>query len=233
MLTMKSEAQTDRLGNTVFSVTLTDPDTGKEEARTISMDDYISLLTGSRVEVLKYINIPSGFLPKGVREASLNSTRSYIVDWVVPGKKRPFYYGRGDKIAKRYVVPFPTLAFFLDVRDGYVRDKRVFALKEGDETLYQYPFGNVGSGGSICMGNIVDKELSESVDNFTDDFFSGVTNDDLWSKDNISVGSWTQPKLLEEASKLDVFPEKWLVRKDSYTPANLKVLDEMVRKASV
>lgn len=222
-MTLKSEALTDQTGNTVFRVELTDK-SGIQRVRTISLEDYITLLQGAKVTKGHYVHLKEGFLPEGVRDAFISDQRNYIVSYVVPGRKRAFLYQNGySQRPKRHVVPYPDLAFILQVSEGHVSIKKVFALK--GEELCNYPFGNVSRSGDICMGNIESKDLESSVDSFTDDFFMGVTNNDYFDPRMKNTEGFDQPKLLHKLSGLDKFPDRWLVTKNK----NLTDMDREVQ----
>lgn len=77
--------------------------------------------------------------------------------------------------------------------------------------MFRYPFGNVSSNGSICMGNILTKKLSfEKADEFMELFFSGVTNNDYYDKSNILPG-YSLSKMINMLEKKKEFPKRWLV----------------------
>ena len=221
MVNFTSEAMTDRTGNTLFRVSLSD-ESGEARVRVISLEDYISLLQGSKKMNNHFVHLKEGFLPAGCRNAYVSDDRNYIVEYVVPGRIRMFLHQNGCN-RKRYMIPYPDLLFVLQVSEGHISVKKVFSLK-GDR-LCHYPFGNVSSSGEICMGNIDVKGLSESADSFTDDFFSGITNNDYFAPgENISE-KWDQQKLLHKLDGLDKFPNRWLIE----TGKNIADIDSYVQ----
>ena len=214
MLELKSQTRIDERGNTVFDVTIKTSD-GREKKRSLSLSDYILLLSESKKATDEYITLPEGFLPENVIESCVASVHQYDIIWRVKGKKRCFLYRSiSSDEPKAYTIPFPDLIFRLHVDNDVIRAKECFASKEGDDHLYAYPFGNVSTSGEICMGNIQVTGLSQRVDTFTDDFFLGITNNDYWKiseRINIKGCDWSQQKLVDELTKRETFPSEWLM----------------------
>lgn len=217
----KSEALQDMTGHTLFRVIYTQKD-GKEIIKTISLEDYLSLLGSSVKEELQYSYIPEGFYPAGYIGGSFADTKNYTAVWKVEARKRTINHTR----AGRKMIPFPSLVFGLRVDRGYAQG-RVFALKNGNK-LYQYPFGNVSTSGSICMGNI-SSCTEEGPQIFEDDFFAGVTNDDYFSPGSHVSLKCSQVDLISKLVDKEKFPDKWLIG----SSGNISTVEELVKAYTV
>ena len=200
----------DKTGHPFVKVISTD-DNNKSTIRTLTITQFISILGGSTVEEREYVRLKDDFFPKTAKATYFSDYSNYSCVWEVPAKNRLLILNTalGEK---HFHVPFPKLVFRIVVRNGIVTSKECFAMKNGTDKLYHYPFGNVSSYGSICMGNIAAGEMSK-VSDFSDAFFSGITNNDYYGSDGngkVSV-QFTQEQLLEKLSKQKSFPDSFLV----------------------
>lgn len=214
-LSFSSQAVTDSLGQTFMKVSVTD-EHGMLTEKTLAMDDYISLLTGSTFQKMsKMLRI--GTLPEHYYDGSLSANDDgFRVILHYPACKRAISFG-----GKHWFVPFPNLIFFFQVKNGAVTQKYCFAVPTADITsetpLFRYPFGNVGSDGGICFGNISLKIGSiQHIEEACNAFFESVTNNDYYTE----IAGMKQEKLLKKLSKLDVYPNEWLLGTSEYEPCS-------------
>ena len=180
---------------------------GQVDVKSLNYKTYLSLLTKS-VHQNEYIQL--GEVPTGYKEAAYADRDTYKIFLCAPAQKRLMVYQGGH-----YWIPFPGCLFFLEVKKGAVCHKYVYCYADeeikDESRLFRYPFGNVSSNGSICMGNILTKRLSfEKADEFMDLFFSGVTNNDYYDKSNILPG-YSLSKMINMLEKKKEFPKRWLV----------------------
>ncbi len=196
----------DRAGNEFLQVQIKGSD-GIETVRTLTVHQFCQALGESLIDDVVIHKMRKDFFPKTAVESYFGDYQNYTCIWEVEPKKRVFVFSNG----RHYHIPYPRLVFKLVVRKGRVLKKECFALKgKRQKKLCRYPFGNVSSSGSICTGNI-DLSRIETVEDFSDEFFLGVTNNDYFNScSKVSVG-YTQEQLLDKLEKLDEFPEKWLV----------------------
>lgn len=202
---MKLEAvsQVNRAGVVSFRVSLTNEDKSVL-TKTLSPQSLILLLQNSCELKTEYMHI--GKLPEGYVDGAIASKDSFWVLIKVPAKKRLFVHVSGH-----YQIPYPDLIFFFKVDKGYLKEKKVFTIK--DQQLYHYPFGNVNMDGNICMGNISFESLQiNCMNRVIDDFFLGVTNNDYYMPGESVKVKYTQQTLLKKLSVMETFPDRWLVR---------------------
>lgn len=199
---------TDRVGNSFLRVRMI-ADDGMEVNKILTVPQLCKVLGNSLVkEDVPLHRVRNDFWPENTIEAFFGDYENYSCVWKVKGTTRVLVYG-----SKHYHIPFPDLIFKIRVNRGSIVDKQCFAVKEGDKSLYQYPFGNVSNNGYICTGNIKVEGLSEAVENFSEDFFLGKTNNDYYGDGKGRIKpACSQEKLLDKLEKLDAFPEKWLVK---------------------
>lgn len=194
----------DVFGRDCVSVTAKD---GKEVVeRTMTVSDFLKLFGDSLEVKPTFQKIEGDWLPDKYYDLQFFDTENWGIVFPVKTAKRLLVHTSGQ-----YEVWYPNLVFFLMVRNGAITEKNCFAVKEvvPDAELYRYPFGNVSSSGSICMGNI-DIDVRKGPMAFLDEFFLGVTNNDYYSSDCAVTQKWSQSKLLENLSKESSFPAKWL-----------------------
>lgn len=213
----KSEALVDKTGHTLFRCVYTQKN-GREIIKVISLEDYLGLLGSSVRETVTYSWIPEGFFPEGYLGGAFADTKNYTAVWRVPARKRTINHFR----AGRNLVPFPEMVFSVNVSGGRASG-RVFAVKR--DNLYQYPFGNVSTSGSICMGNIDVDMIEEGPSAFEEDFFAGVTNDDYFQPGVYVNLKGTQVDLIKRLVDKDKFPDKWLVR----SSGSVHTVEELLR----
>jgi len=208
-LSFISEPVFDPLGNVLMRVTLKEH--GIEEAKVLSLEDYMSVLGNNIYSNVKN-RIRIGRLPEGFFDGCISSDEAGTFDvvLVLDGMKRPVTYG-----GRHWYVPFPKLLFYVSVIDGAVHNKQCFALIDEDVTadssLYLYPFGNVDASGGICMGNIKTARLENimAANEFIANFFLSETNDDYY--EGKTVSGLSQAELLSRLRDKETYPAEWLV----------------------
>lgn len=156
--------------------------TEEQEGRTVAitekeipLKDFLSALEKAySVNARNVYQKPVGPFPEHTFMYCQGSHRDKIL-FYEPGKKRLFIQGE-----KAYMIYMPNVLFGLTFGE-FQKQYKAFDLYawiyEGDLTpqtrLYEYPFGHVYSGGSVCTGNsIVGKDLREIVDAAKDVFFN-------------------------------------------------------------
>ncbi len=191
-----------------FNVTLSETK-GTVVTRTTPFDEYKSLLGVSSKEKMSWIHCPKGFIPGSEDSGYLDgylSEDGWSAVWREKAAVRQLIHTSGH-----YRIPFPDLLFFVKMVKGIAQSKMVWAIDEND-TLYQYPFGNVSTRGDICMGNICLED--KSIKGFSEEFFLGKTNNDYFHpRDHVKV-SYPQDELLRRLDKKKEFPKRWLIKRD-------------------
>ncbi len=131
---------------------------GNEITKTISLDEYINLL--SENVKIKLPEVSSGFLPCGTL-ATWVSEKSRKALFFVPAEKQPLRVK--DKLV---FIPWPSILFLL----SSTGETHMWAMKETElmqvnenSKLYKWPFGHVYNDGSLCTGSVETKfkELSQ------------------------------------------------------------------------
>lgn len=208
---LKSELVFDELGNNMMRVTFSQD--GFESIKLLTMDNYLAILGDATFSNAKH-HVRIGCLPEGFYDGSISSIDPSTFDAVIiqPAQKRAMSYG-----GKHWYIPFPRLVFYLSVCNGHVTEKYCFALKNNepvskDTLVFTYPFGNVSENGSICMGNVITKNLDQisMTNEFIADFFMSETSNDYYEgKDKTGL---SQAELLYRLKEKDEFPEEWLTQ---------------------
>ena len=207
MISLKSEAKVDKCGHVYFRVSYMDGDALIQ--KDLSLADYRRVINESVEEETSWVDVPR--IPCMVYKAQVSSKGEmdgYRVLLYVKEQKFPFSYA--GNIMR---LPFPSLMFYLEVKGGVIRERKVFAVKDEficpNSELYFYPFGNVYEDGRICMGNInVSLPTMQDSEKFVDAFIEGRTNSDLARMKN-SMG-YTQTELIEKVREKEVYPKEYL-----------------------
>ncbi len=205
-----AECYESKRGDTLFSVKM-EKDDGQLILKELELSSFLKLLDSSVVREETYLHIKKDFIPHGYIDGHFVSDRTYTCVWEVKGKKRQLIYDprTADGSVKHHVLPFPDLVFGLSVLNGVRQSFYCYAKKEGGSKLCHYPFGNVSSNGSVCMGNISSKGITPL--STEEDFFLGVTNNDYYAGMEKCGMNWSQTRLFEELAGKDKYPDNWLV----------------------
>lgn len=206
----------DKGGNVFIETTMTG-ENGRQVQRTLNIEDFLHVLGKSIDKEVPLVPIKKDFFPKDYLSLNFGNYENYDCSFVVEPEKRVFVYRDGN----HYHIPYPKLLFKVSRRKNYITG-RVFALRSNGKSkkLYQYPFGNVADNGQICMGNI-ERGSIESVQDFAEEFFLGVTNDDYIGNGSRVKPGYNQSQLLNKLEKLDEFPDRWLVECNSVKYADI------------
>ena len=202
---MVSRTINDKVGHTMFEVTFT---TGKGEVvrKVLNPEEYASLIGASLKEVRqKSWRLKPEMIPEGFLDGVIADPKNYHIAFKVKGQVRHFVHTSGS-----YLIPFPDLVFVVRVSKGIVGGS-VYALKDGDDTLYQYPFGNVSTAGKICFGNIDPSAVvKRGPAVMTELFFTGKTNNDYIHEGSHIRSKLTQEELLQQLNGKKKFPKRLL-----------------------
>ena len=224
---LESRLICDQTGHSVFEVTFTST-SGETVRRILTPEDYADLLGASLKETKRnFWRIRKDFLPEGFVDGCISDENNYVVAFKVKGCVRPFLHTSG-----MYQIPFPDLLFIVKMNKGRISGKEVYAMKKGDgDTLYQYPFGNVSTCGSICMGNIETSEIKENgPEMFAELFFLGKTNNDYFGEGSHINAKWSQEQLLQKLDGKKEFPERLLKQNSGFH--ELSAVREMIKKTA-
>lgn len=233
--TLRSDA-----GLVCFKVDLVD---GNEvlQSKTMSIDDYITLISGAERRTERPITVALGEIPEGMVDgyaSPIEGTLGAIIR--VPAHKQQFSLTVDKNISesgvKSFFMPLPNLIYLITYSSGVRKSFDCYCYKEweGLETkLMQYPFGNVSSSGSICMGKIVvdeeDKTSFMGLRRIIESSLYGITNNDYLTDGRVRLKErYTQydfcKKLVDE--NVDVFPHELLLEQ----PGNLITVADLQKK---
>lgn len=188
---------------------------GECETKTITFDDYCQWLLGAKEERRSYVHVNEE-RPQYFFDGCLsNETGCFRVQLFVPKEKHQMVSKNFDFAES---ITYPALLFDLTFEKSKPTRKCVYALKvkdakdiKPDTPLYRYPYGNVSSDGSICMGNIAVKcEFSESS-KFVEEFFLGIDEGHYYQPKVMISKAWNLGRLYNEALKKGDFLNSWLV----------------------
>lgn len=226
----KSEFLTDEIGNTLVRVELKDSK-GRVRLSVISFDDYLALLKGNREASREYVEVDNSFLPKGFVKGWFSDRANFTCVFTVPGKVRFFKYQPRSGETQNYEIPYPDVVVVLSVRGGNVANKRCYALKSDGFTLYQFPYSNVSSEGSICTGNANFNFEEDNIDDFFAVFCESAHNDDYMEVPHYK----SKAKFGAFLKKLDggkMFPESELIETKGGIPNMQSLLDYAAKIAA-
>jgi hypothetical protein len=171
-----------------------------------------------------------GKLPNGFYDGNIDGDgRGFQCLIVIPEDIKTFIY-----YDKTYIIPFPTLAFNVVVRNGVLKHSEIYALASGQVTdkseLCNYPFGNVYHDAKICWGSNCIKGIKtfRDVEMVVSTFFGSSTNDDMWRNGHSVEVSKDDPRcmqrgLLESLQNKTSFPKNILVKSNCKLGEVLKV----------
>ena len=217
---LRFETKTDRRGQIYFNVTCDSKD-GNSITKKLSYKQLLEVLSKSYNE--DHIRLPVGNIPFGYIDSYVSNQKNGRVRIYLPAGKRVLFLNVGEKVPKAFMVPMPPMMFDVSFGEGrshgYVRvvlgtyEEVKKAYYQGILTMYQYPFGNVDTSGSICMGNInVSVPTMDKAWDFVSAFFDGITNSDYVYGSSKVVPGIGQAELLTQLSEMDEFPPEWLVK---------------------
>lgn len=122
---------------------------------------------------------------------------------------------------EKFLITFPSLAFYLKTLNGKIIESRLFALKEATfeklslkSILYAFPFGNVEPNeGKICWGSNRITELWDygGLRTAIEIFFASESNMDYVHKGKNFKGYNTYRHFLDDLKEKERFPKKVLI----------------------
>lgn len=156
------------------------------------------------------VRIDTGILPRNTRFFS-RTTRGFDVFVELPEHTRRIEYSH---ITEEFIVPMPYTCFIMRCTedDNEIRISEVFLfvlhgpILSTSTMLYRFPFGNVFSGGSVCMGSVPYPTVEATAD------LSVIPELILSSKFNgdLSIGNFTT--FVDPDSNLDIFRSEHLAQ---------------------
>lgn len=194
---------------------------GAQEHKVVSLSDYLMSIQESVEVGREFLHL--GKLPNGYYNGcvSKDDTSSFKVVIAMPERRRLInYYG------DCYGIPFPSMAFFLDVRLGKLFTSLAVSLDlqnsdwiGDDSVVCRYPFGNVHSNYKICWGTNRELKVSSIYDagQYITQFFGSETNNDLYSagQNVLALPEFTNQRgLFEALMERDRFPDEWLIKQE-------------------
>lgn len=209
----------DKVGNLYFIVSYENGN-GESIVRHLSYVQFQKLLNNCNIEDKTYVS--PGRLAEGYIDSVICSDGSGIVRMYVPAQPRVILLGIGNqKLPRAFKIPMPPMLF--QIHFGGARFRGNCCIVKGsyedvrDEyygqvlTGYQYPFGNVDTDGSICMGNIpYEVQTAFDAPTYISAFFDGITSNHYMSASHIKSGK-LQMEFLSVLERREVFPYEELL----------------------
>ncbi len=194
----------------IVDVTLVDED-GCKISKRLSLSEYIQVLS-EQSDV--WTEIPK--VPKGTVKLNWRDKENYRIAVFIPKDVRPtIFLKRGEPL----MIPYPNLIFYFEMKNGTVSKSLCFAVKDSFESitdttkLYNYPFGNVSTSGSICWGGNflgILKGNPQELEKRISLFFDAATNTDLYEQGVSCKKSIPLEELYNELNGKEFFDEELL-----------------------
>ena len=228
-LTIKSESVRTQAGMVKMRVSLYEAEKLVTET-VMSLTDYISLLQKSAKKEEAAVFMPIKGVPDGFVDGVLSNKKGTLGAIIcIPPRKHQFVLAATDcRKEAAYYIPMPGLVYECIANKGNQHTFKCFAFKKwnGDETeLYHYPWGNVSSEGSICMGSVKKKPLNDFYDirEHIENSLNGITNADYLSGSLCRLSAKvTQHDFCDQISEQDEFPMELLLSHRMETVGKLK-----------
>lgn len=212
---ISSELVLDDLKDAFWRVTTTNAK-GASTTKVLSHETYVNMLRKNTIVRKEAKKHSLGRIPYGYVDCLYGSQGNYEIAVMYPGKVRGVKYYKDT-----YRVPYPNTLYTYNVLKGVVQSKHCFAVIDDvitpETVLYRFPFGNVGSMGSMCYGNIHLPDCTElsSIDTLVELFLSGDVNDDLYQASD-TAKNCKQFELYQFLQGKKKFPTKILVKDTDY-----------------
>lgn len=188
-------------------------DDGSVVKKKLSFEDFKKALGIATVkQKLEYAPIP--VLPKYFYKGGVTpKADSFWVALFVPAGLHQYCIQQTNEFMQ---LPYPALLFVLRVENGSASTRLCFAVKDDILTersvLYQYPYGHVARGGSICMGSCNANMPSISqADAFVDAFLSGKDAGHYYTQGVFAKPKVSLRKLVGMVKEKGEFPKEWLM----------------------
>ena len=211
-ITLESKLVTSKNGVCMFRIRFEKSD-GTTVEKTVSLEDYVSIIRNASVEVQKEEYYSLTNLPENVYSvAATGSKDTFRVTMFVPGKVRGVTFCNSFI----YRVPYPNLVMKICVVKGKMVGSQIFAVKDDtlspDTELYQYPFGNVDTSGLACWGSI-DRTCKrvEEVPNLIERFFEAGTNNHYYEAGVTISKNLSLSEQYTKLERLKKYPDNYLV----------------------
>ncbi|MDE5824194.1 MAG: prokaryotic E2 ligase family D protein, partial [Lachnospiraceae bacterium] len=166
---------------------------GKVSRKKIKLEDFYGIVKASsgilsQQEWTYYFNPPGTF-------SGLRQTRGLVIGAGNGSDMRAVFFIPADKqvlnyVGTSYIVPFPSLLFYFESKNGHLSHTYVFAAKiknctelETGTQLYAFPFGNVDAhGGRVCWGDTKHPRIQgiSCFQSIISSFFGSEVNDDYY-----------------------------------------------------
>lgn len=188
------------------------------EKKIIKVKDFVDALTTSvkqNGEFFRVGKMPYGYYDSMFSNLEENSFKCVII---IPKGKQIVQY-KDITLS----IPFPSLVFYFEVKNGNVTISSCYAIKDeipNDRSpLYRYPFGNVYKSGSICWGANHLKDISniKELEYIITLFYCLPTNNDLYScGTSVAVNDITLNLhgFYTKLQEMSCFPENLLLNAD-------------------
>ena len=193
---------------------------GSQTTKTVAYDDFVrSVASGIRTDGIKIGPLPQGTLSMWID----NNSRKIAV--FLKQEQRMLTLSERGKEKKSFMVPFPALAVQMTVYADKTVPNRCFALASDewpDENtrLFRFPFGNVSTDGSICMGGNISitegKSLSQAVQEALTMFLYSPYNGDYYGVNCMVSSGESLEDLLKRLNGKKEFPKE-LLKETEYT----------------
>ena len=170
----------------VVQVQLLNEKSGEVFTKKISFQDYLEILTKSKCVKESYVQI--GELPRGFVDATVAKKGYFKVVVELPSIKRAAIHNSEGK-QESYVIPYPMTLMAFSIKNKNMVESKIYAIKNEDALLYQFPFPNCYSDGGICWGNIKLPPITYLKDTniLVESFFGGIYNHDIFSSNHFLV----------------------------------------------
>lgn len=212
---LKSKLYKNHLGEVLVDCDFFRKRDGLNISKTLSLDDYIGVLSSSvklndNQPLLSIGKIPDTFFDGGIsadgRVAGL---------FVYPAQKRYFKERSGEG---KYIA-FPALVFaFSTTTEGRLSKSICFSSKTDtlspETQLYLYPYGNVSHCGSICWGDGIiylhNMHTIADLERCVEVFFSSSTAPHYYEPHINTTLNLSHHDLVNAMEKVDIFPAESL-----------------------
>lgn len=191
-------------------VRLTEDD-GSESVYAVPVNHLAELLDKRLERKSELVFTRLGDVPNGYVDAMIADEKNYCVALIAPSRIRPYLYQSGSN-EHSFLIPFPDILCIFHVKEGKFHDGECYAMMNGSDQLYRFPFANVYDNGNICWGGNARHEVkfSES-DQLMSLFLESGFNTHLYSAGNTTLRKENIEDLIRFLSAQSDFKSEWLV----------------------
>ena len=228
-------------GLVCFKVDLINNNHEVVQSKTMSIDDYITLISGAERRKEPPFSLFLNGIPDGMVDGYISSIKGTIGAIIrIPAHKQQFSLAVNSQIAESgktaFYMPMPNLIYLIAYVEGVRKIFNCFCYTEWDgpdTKLMQYPFGNVSSSADICMGSITtddnDTNSYMGLYRIIESSLYGVTNGDYLTDNMVRLKrAVTQYEFCKDLvdSNADVFPHDLLLEQ----PGNILTVSDLQKK---